>query len=111
MSLAPSEQQTLAEMESRLRWSDPKLAARLALFRRRASGRILVLAVAIAVAVLGLALAGHGGQPHGAAAAMCVITAGWHRSRPARSPADGTYAGDGTYAAGSLYPADGTYPA
>ena len=36
MSLAPGEQQTLTEIESRLRRSDPKLAARLALFRRRA---------------------------------------------------------------------------
>ena len=36
MSLAPGEQQTLTEIESRLRRSDPKLAARLALFGRRA---------------------------------------------------------------------------
>jgi hypothetical protein len=39
MSLAPSEEQRLAEIESKLRWSDPRLAARLAMFRRHAAGR------------------------------------------------------------------------
>jgi hypothetical protein len=37
MSLAPFEQQILTDIETRLRRSDPKLAARLALFRRHAS--------------------------------------------------------------------------
>ena len=35
MSLASGEQQMLTEIETLLRRSDPKLAARLALFRRR----------------------------------------------------------------------------
>jgi hypothetical protein len=39
MSLAPRQEQRLAEIESKLRWSDPWLAARLAMFRRRAAGR------------------------------------------------------------------------
>jgi hypothetical protein len=36
MSLVPGEEQMLTEIESRLRRSDLKLAARLAVFRRRA---------------------------------------------------------------------------
>jgi hypothetical protein len=36
MSLAPGEEMMLSEIENRLRRSDPRLAARLAVFRRRA---------------------------------------------------------------------------
>lgn len=39
MSLAPSEEQMLTEIEGRLRRCDLWLAARLAMFRRFASGR------------------------------------------------------------------------
>ncbi|MGH3419111.1 MAG: DUF3040 domain-containing protein [Streptosporangiaceae bacterium] len=39
MSLAPGEQQTLTAVEARLRRSDPKLAGRLALLSRHATGR------------------------------------------------------------------------
>ena len=39
MSLAPGEQQTLTKIKSRLRRSDPKLAARLLLLRRHAFRR------------------------------------------------------------------------
>jgi hypothetical protein len=39
MSLAPGDEQVLAEIEDRLRRSDLRLAARLAVFRRRATHR------------------------------------------------------------------------
>lgn len=95
MSLAPGERQALAEIESRLRWSDPRLAAMLALWRVKGAWtrvasmflqqrpgpgdlmRFLVvaagLALAIGVAIAGVLMTiparppGHGRRPAGAA--------------------------------------------
>jgi hypothetical protein len=94
MSLAPFEQQILTDIETRLRRSDLKLAARLALFRRHASrGQgparellspwrapcrrqavwIVLAAVLVAVLlILSIVLAGHGGQSHAAAMASAA---------------------------------------
>ena len=81
MSLAPAEEQVLADLEAKLRWSDPRLAAKLALFSYR-TGRgpaaealspwrgqheqairwIVVLLAVVAVIVLGTALAAKTGR-------------------------------------------------
>jgi Protein of unknown function (DUF3040) len=112
MSLAPSEQHILAGIESRLRRSDPKLAARLALFRRRADRgrgparellspwrtrpsraiRFLVIAITIIAAIVITVLAARSGRPaHGMAAAICAIPAAHRQARSAcsRRAADG----------------------
>jgi hypothetical protein len=107
MSLAPGEQQVLAEIESRLRRSDPALAARLAVFRRHARRgrgparellspwrarpshaiRFLVIAITIILAIVITLLAAHGGQPvHGTAAAICGIHAARHIREEAPRP-------------------------
>jgi Protein of unknown function (DUF3040) len=76
MSLAPGEEAVLAEVESRLRRSDPRLAAKLALFgyrsgrgpsgealspwrgrRRQIARKVILFSMVIAVVVIGTALA------------------------------------------------------
>jgi Protein of unknown function (DUF3040) len=110
MSTAPSEQQVLAEIESRLRRSTPALAARLALLRRHAGrGRgpareplspwrarrrlsavngimVLLAAVVLAVLIIGL-LAACFRQPHRAAAAIREIPAARRQAQPLSCPA------------------------
>lgn len=100
-SLAPGERQILAEIENRLRWSCPALAARLALFRWRAGrGRgpageslspwrarpakaiwTLVLVVVVTSAILGMGLTAAFGQPGRAASDVR------RSSQPPRQPA------------------------
>lgn len=95
MSLAPGEEQVLAEIESRLRWSDPRLAARLALFGRRGfrepgparerlspwrarrsrAIRIVLLAVTVSLAVAALALSVYASQSGDAAPRACGLYA------------------------------------
>src|SRR5947209_3381062 len=109
MSLAPAEQQVLAEIECRLRRSDPALAARLALFRRhagrgrgparerlspwrarrpRAVNAMAVLLAAIVLAILAIGLvAAFIGHPHRAAAAIRGIDAVRHHAQPLCCPA------------------------
>jgi hypothetical protein len=121
MSLAPSEQHVLAEIESRLRRSDPALAARLALFRRRASRgrgparerlstwrtrpsraiRLLLITITIIVAIVVTVLAARGGQPtHYPVAAICGVHAVQRQPQPACSPPGGSLpARRGAYAA------------
>lgn len=107
MSLAPSEQRTPTDIEARLRRSDPKLAARLALFRRHASRGpgparellspwrvprrrravwVLLIAAALAVTILSLALASPGGQPPFPAMDICGTTAAGSAAQPTCSP-------------------------
>ena len=80
MRLAPGEERVLAEIEARLRWSDPRLAAKLVLFghrpgrgptselvspwgrRRRQAIRILVLSAVIVMTVVGTAVAMRSGR-------------------------------------------------
>jgi cytochrome c-type biogenesis protein CcmH/NrfG len=114
MSTAPGEQQVLAEIESRLRRSDPALAARLALFRRHAGrGRgaarapspsggprrrlsavngviVLLAAVLLAVVIIGLLACFR--QPHRAAAAIREIPAARRQAQPLSCPAAGSRA-------------------
>jgi hypothetical protein len=103
MSLAPGDQETLAEIENSLCGSDPRLAAMFADFGRQISGRqgpsreplspwrpglrrtagmilVIVLALGAICTVLGIALASRGGLSQGAPGLV------WHFTGLARVP-------------------------
>lgn len=90
MSLAPGEEKVLAEVEARLRRSDPRLAAKLALFgyrsgrgparealspwrgrRRQIVRKCILLSTLIAVVVMGTALAMRATRGERAATVAC----------------------------------------
>jgi hypothetical protein len=103
MSLAPSEQQILAEIENRLRRSDPGLAARLALFSRRAARRkgpvrerlspwraghrhlmrIVVVAATAVAAIVSIVLLARGSPGRGPAGVIPMTRAAWCPAQPA----------------------------